>query len=481
MNIRLIIRVIGLVLRYLALAMLPSLIIALIGNEDDLFAFIVSILLTLLVSMVMTQVPVVNTTLRVKEALTVVTLGWVFASAFGALPFIISGYIPNFIDAYFETVSGLTTTGASILTNIEVLPHGLLFWRSFTHWIGGMGILVLALAIMPSVGVGAFQLFKAESPGPISDKLVPKMKDTAKILYTVYLGITLLQVFLLWLGGMSLFESLIHTFGTVGTGGFSTRNASIGAYLSTPYIVVVITLFMIASGVNFSLYYDLYKRRFLTVFKNSELRIYLTIVLISSILIAFNIRSAYNSMTESFMHSFFQVSSIITTTGYATTNFDLWPSFSKTLLFFLMFVGGSAGSTAGSIKVVRLIMLFKLVRREVQKLLHPRAIVPIQFNGKLVQPDVIAGVSGFFFLYLILFAGGTLILSLEDISFISAASAVAVTLGNIGPGFELVGPVNNYSFFSPWAKVMLSFLMLFGRLELYTIIVLLTPTHWSKH
>lgn len=481
MNFRLIFRIIGIVLRYEALAMLPPLVIAATTKEPDLFAFIITIITLLIVSLFLTSIPLRKESLRVKEALTVVAFGWIVASLFGAMPFVISGYIPNFIDAYFETVSGLTTTGATILTDVEILPHGLLFWRSFTHWIGGMGILVLALAIMPSVGVGAFQLFKAESPGPISDKLVPKMKDTAKILYTAYLGITVLEVILLLLGGMSFYESLIHTFGTVGTGGFSTRNLSIGAFTYSPYIVVVITVFMIASGVNFSLYYELYKGRFKNIFRNSELKVYIGIIVISSLLIAFNLRGYYSNVLEALMHSFFQVGSIITTTGYATVDFDLWPSFSKTLLFFLMFVGGSAGSTGGSIKVVRLIMLFKLVRREVQKLLHPRAVIPIQFNGKIVQPDVIAGVSGFFFLYIVIFVVATLLLTFEDISFMSAASAVAATLGNVGPGFEAVGPIRNYAFFSPWAKLLMSLLMLFGRLELYTILVLLSPSHWSKN
>lgn len=481
MNYRMILHVIGLVLRYEALAMVPPLIIAAASKESDLFAFIVTTLVLLLASMVLSNIQITEKKLKVKDALTVVTFGWIAAAAFGALPFVISGFIPNFIDAYFETVSGLTTTGATVLTNIEILPKGLLFWRSFTHWIGGMGILVLALAIMPSIGVGAFQLFKAESPGPVSDKLVPKMKDTAKILYTAYLGITVLETIFLLLGGMSLYEALIHTFGTVGTGGFSNRNASIGAFTYSPYLIVVITVFMIASGVNFSLYYELYKGRFKNIFKNTEFKVYLGIICISSLLIAYNLRGYYGNPFESLMHSFFQVGSIVTTTGYATVDFDLWPSFSKTLLFFLMFVGGSAGSTGGSIKVVRLILLFKLIQREIQKLLHPRAVLPVQFNGKIVSADVIAGVSGFFFLYIVIFAISTLLLTFENISFMSAASAVAATLGNVGPGFEAVGPIQNYSFFSPWAKILMSLLMLFGRLELYTIIVLLSPSHWSKN
>jgi len=379
---------------------------------------------------------------------------------------------------FFETVSGLTTTGATIINDIEVLPKGILFWRSFTHWLGGMGILVLTLAILPAIGVGGFQIFKAESPGPVSDKLVPRMKDTAKILYTAYLGITILQTVLLYFGGMSLYEALVHTFGTVGTGGFSTRNASVGAFNS--YIQVTIAIFMIASGINFSLYYDLYKGRWKQVIKNSELKFYLSIIAIATILITINLNGKiYTTITETFKHALFQVGTIITTTGYATVDFDQWPTFSKGILFALMFVGGCAGSTGGSIKNIRLLILFKLVRREISKILHPRAFIPVKINNKSISPDVTASVASFFFLYMLLFIVGTLLISLEGIGLISAASSVAATLGNIGPGFELVGPSQTYSHFSIPSKLLFSLLMLFGRLELFTVFILLMPSFWK--
>ena len=423
--------------------------------------------------------PIKKTKVRIKEAITIVTIGWIVVSIFGALPFYLSNILPNFADAFFETVSGLTTTGSTVIDNVEMLPRGILFWRSLLHWLGGMGILVLALAILPSIGVGAHQIFKAETTGPISDKVVPKLKDTAKILYIAYLGMTVLETVLLMFGGMSLYEALIHTFGTVGTGGFSTRNTSVGSFNSS-YITMIIGIFMMLSGINFSLYYELFKGRFKHFFGNIELKAYLGIIAVATLLIAVNIYSIYGSVFKSLEHAFFQVSSIITTTGYSSVNYDLWPPFSKAILFFLMFVGGSAGSTGGSIKVIRIVILFMFVRREIKKLLHPRALIPIQLNNKMLSTDVVSGVTGFFFLYIALFAAGTILLSLEGIDFASAASASASSIGNIGPGFELVGPFNTYSFFSSPSKYLMSLLMLFGRLELFTIFILFTPKHWTK-
>lgn len=479
MNYGVVIKVIANLLMFQSIALLPSLGIALYVGGPDSSAFFQTIFLSLTIGFTLSKIPLKVKRVKTKEAITIVTVGWFIVTAFGALPFVFSGVLPNFTDAFFETVSGLTTTGATVIENIEILPKGILFWRSFLHWLGGMGILVLALAIMPTLGVGAFQIFKAETTGPISDKVVPKLKDTAKILYTAYLGITVIETILLMFGGMSLYEALIHTFGTVGTGGFSTRNASVGAF-SSRYIVLIITIFMTLSGINFSLYYDLYKGRIKSLAKNIELRVYLGIILSASVLIAINIWHVYDSPIDSIQHAFFQVSSIVTTTGYSTVDFDLWPSFSKSILFFLMFVGGSAGSTGGSVKVIRLVILFQLVKREVAKLLHPRAMIPIQLNGKMLPSNVIASVTGFFFLYMMLFAGGTILLSLEGIDFTSAASASAASLGNIGPGFELVGPAQTYAFFSAPSKWLMSLMMLFGRLELFTIFILLTPQHWKK-
>ena len=479
MNYGIVAKIIGNLLLFEAVALLPSIGISVYANGYDSVAFFQTIFLTFTTGYFMSKIPVKKRKVRIKEAITIVTIGWIVVSIFGALPFYFSRVLPNFSDAFFETVSGLTTTGATVITDVEILPLGILFWRSLLHWLGGMGILVLALAIMPTIGVGAHQIFKAETTGPISDKVAPKLKDTAKILYIAYLGITVLQTVLLMLGGMDLYQSLIHTFGTVGTGGFSTKNSSIGAFQSS-YITVVIGIFMMLSGINFSLYYELYKGRLKNFFSNIELKAYISIIAVATLLITINIYSLYGSIFESIKHAFFQVSSIITTTGYSSVDYDLWPSFSKSILFFLMFVGGSAGSTGGSIKVIRIVILFMFVRREIKKLLHPRALIPIQLNHKILSGDVVAGVTGFFFLYILLFAAGTVFLSLEGIDFTSAASASAASIGNIGPGFELVGPANTYSFFSAPSKYLMSLLMLFGRLELFTIFILFTPSHWTK-
>ena len=479
MNYGIVAKIIGNLLLFEDIALLPSIGISIYEDGIDSVAFFKTIFLTFTTGYVLIKLPIKKTKVRIKEAITIVTIGWIVVSIFGALPFYLSNILPNFADAFFETVSGLTTTGSTVIDNVEMLPRGILFWRSLLHWLGGMGILVLALAILPSIGVGAHQIFKAETTGPISDKVVPKLKDTAKILYIAYLGMTVLETVLLMFGGMSLYEALIHTFGTVGTGGFSTRNTSVGSFNSS-YITMIIGIFMMLSGINFSLYYELFKGRFKHFFGNIELKAYLGIIAVATLLIAVNIYSIYGSVFKSLEHAFFQVSSIITTTGYSSVNYDLWPPFSKAILFFLMFVGGSAGSTGGSIKVIRIVILFMFVRREIKKLLHPRALIPIQLNNKMLSTDVVSGVTGFFFLYIALFAAGTILLSLEGIDFASAASASASSIGNIGPGFELVGPFNTYSFFSSPSKYLMSLLMLFGRLELFTIFILFTPKHWTK-
>lgn len=479
MNYGMVLRVIGNLIVFEAFSMVAALAVSFYYKSTDVYAFVNTIMIMLIVGYPLSKVRIKNKIMKHKEAISIVTFGWFVVSAFGALPFMFTGALPSFTDAFFETVSGLTTTGASVITDIEILPKGLLFWRSFLHWTGGMGILVLTLAIMPTIGVGAFQIFKAETPGPVADKLVPKMKDTARILYTVYLGITIIQIILLLAGGLDLYDAMVHTFGTVGTGGFSNYNTSVGHYQSQ-YVYFIIGFFMVASGVNFSLYYELYRGRVKSIFSNIEFRVYIGIVITATLLIFINILGRYESIPATLNQAFFQVSSIITTTGYATTDFDLWPDFSKGVLFLLMFVGASAGSTGGSIKVIRLIILFKLVKREVLKILHPRATIPVQINGKMLNTDVISGVTGFFFLYMLLFVGGTLLVSLENVGLVSSASAVAATLGNIGPGLDFVGPTKNYSLFSDATKWLLSFMMLFGRLELFTFIIVMTPTYWRK-
>ncbi|MBF8982912.1 TrkH family potassium uptake protein [Lutibacter sp. B2] len=480
MNYKMIFKVLGYILLIIALGMIPPLLISAINKQTDMISFAISILLTVLTGFVFAKIPITKKKIKAKEGLAIVTLGWIFASLYGALPFYLSGSIPSYVDAFFESVSGFTTTGATIINDIEVLPMGILFWRSFTHWIGGMGILVVAVAILPMMGTGGFHVFKAESPGPITDKIAPRIKDTAKILYGSYIIITIAEFILLLFGGMSPFESAIHTFGTLGTGGFSTRNASVGAF-NNSYITIVISIFMIMSGTNFSLYYDIYKGKWKEVIKNSELKLYLGIIGISVLAITINTNmSLYHNWFESFKHSLFQVSSIITTTGYTTFDYEQWSTFSKGILFMLMFVGGSAGSTGGSIKVIRILALIKLIKRELTKILHPRAIVSVKFGDQPVSEDTLLNISSFFMLYMVIFIFGSIIISLEGIGFMGATSAVAATLGNIGPGFEFVGPTHTYSDFSIFSKLLLSFFMLLGRLELFTVIALLTPKFWRN-
>lgn len=481
MNYKIVFKVLGYLMLIISGGMVPPYIIALVLQESDMFPFLISILVTVLFGLSMIYFNYsTKANIKTREGLAIVTLGWLFASLFGALPFYLSHSVPTFTDAFFETVSGFTTTGATIITDIEILPKGLLFWRSFTHWIGGMGILVVAVAILRALGSGGFHIFKAESPGPVADKIVPRIKDTAKVLYTAYISISIIEFVLLLFGGMSPYESAIHTFGTLGTGGFSTRNASVGAFNSS-YIFIVISIFMIMSGVNFSLYYDLFKGKWKEVFKNSELRLYLGIIFAAVIAITINTHmNFYHNIFEAFKHSLFQVSSLMTTTGYTSFDYEKWSSFSKAILFMLMFVGGSAGSTGGSIKVIRILALIKLVKREFTKVLHPRSVVAVKIDNKPVSEDTLMNIASFFMLYMLIFILGSILISLEGISLLSAGSAVAATLGNIGPGFDFVGPTSTYAEFSIASKLLLSFFMLLGRLELFTVLALLTPKFWRS-
>lgn len=471
--------VLGKLLILMALTMMPSFFISLYYREESYKAFLITIFIIFLVGSVMTFIPAKKGKIRVQDGLIIVTLGWILASVFGALPFYLSGNINSYTDAFFETMSGFTTTGATILSDVEALDYGMLFWRSFTHWIGGMGILVVAVAVFPAMGSGGFQIFRAESPGPTVERIVPRIKDTAKILYVTYMIITLIEFILLLFGGMTAFDSAIHTFGTVGTGGFSSKNLSIGYYHSN-YIKIVITIFMIICGTNISLFYTFFKKRYKSVLHNSELKLYLGIILVSSTMITLILMHAtQNSFIDNIVDAFFQVASIITTTGYATLNFDQWPTFTKGILFFLMFIGGSAGSTAGSIKVIRILILLKQVKLEVQKIFHPRAVICLKVDDKSINTSTLGSITSFFVLYLVIFVLGTLVISLEGYDLITSSSAVATTLGNIGPGFGLVGPVNNFGFFSIPSKWLFSLLMLLGRLELFTVVALFAPSLWK--
>lgn len=462
-----------------SILMLPSLFISIINNGSDIKAFLITIILTFLLGVILSIRKDYKRSINAKEGIAIVALSWMFISMIGALPLYISGYA-SYIDALFETVSGFTTTGATVLENVESLPMGILFWRSFTHWIGGMGILVFTLSLLPALGIGGFQIFKAESPGPVAGKIAPRMKDTAKILYMIYFTITISQVILLKLAGMSFFESLIYTFGSVGTGGLATKSASVGAY-DNIYIHLIIGFFMLISGINFSLYYAIYKGKAKEAVKDEEMKLYLVIVTLAVILITFNIYKVnYSSFGLALKDAFFQVTSIITTTGYSTTNFDLWPNFSKAILVLLMFLGGCAGSTAGGMKIIRILVLLKLIKREISLMFHSRAVIPIKINGKAMSEETITSISSFMSLYMIILAISTILISLEGVDLVTAFTSVAATIGNIGPGLNLVGPANTFSFYSPLAKVYFSFLMLLGRLELFTILALIAPVNWRK-
>lgn len=413
-----------------------------------------------------------------RDGLAVVALAWIAVSLFGALPFYISGSIESFVDCFFETVSGFTTTGATILTEVESLNRGILFWRSFTHWVGGMGVLVFVMAILPMGGDGhGMHMLRAEMPGPAVGKLVSRMSDTAKILYGIYLVMTVIEIVLLLAGGMPLFDACIHSFGSAGTGGFSSRNLSVGAY-NNPYFEIVIGIFMLLFGINFNLYYFLLVRRFRDVFRSEELWAYVLIVAAAVAAITLDIVHMYESVGTSLRHAFFQVSSIITTTGYATVDFDQWPGYAKTVLVLLMFVGGCAGSTGGGLKVTRVVTLVKAAFMDMRKMIHPNAVVNVRMEGRAMPEKQVRGVQAYFSVYMLLYAVSWLLLSLNGFDLLSTFTALSACINNIGPGLGMVGPTGNFSAFAPWAKLLLSFDMLAGRLEIFPMLLLFVPSTW---
>jgi trk system potassium uptake protein TrkH len=415
-----------------------------------------------------------------KEGYVIVAVTWIIISLFGTLPFLLSGTIPNFTDAFFETMSGFTTTGATILTDIEAMPKGILFWRSMTHWIGGMGIIVFTVAVLPILGIGGMQLYAAEMPGVTKDKLHPRITATAKRLWAIYLIFTVVEAVLLLLGGLSLFDALCHTFGTVATGGFSTHNESIAAF--SPYIQYVIIIFMILAGTNFTLHYFALHGQLRRVWRSEEFRYFIYLIIAGTVIITLVLALSKDGMNfeEAFRASFFQVTSIITTTGYITDNYLQWPGMIWFLIVLMMFVGGMAGSTGGGIKVVRQLLLLKNSLLELKRLIHPQAIVPVRMNGKVVSQDIIFKVMAFFLIYIIIFLFGSTIMALIGLDAPTAIGATAATLGNIGPGIGNIGPDDNYAFIPYAGKWFLSFLMLLGRLELFTVLILLSPAFWKK-
>ncbi|HHY13568.1 MAG TPA: TrkH family potassium uptake protein [Thermoanaerobacterales bacterium] len=480
MNFTIIYKILGIILMCEGgLLLIPLSVAVIFGESNTYIPFIVAILISLVLGGILKHTRCDNNKIGYEEGYIVVTLGWLIISLIGALPFYIEGTIPFYLDAFFETISGFTTTGVTVIEDIEIVPNSLIFWRSFTQWIGGMGILVLTLAVIPSIG-GSLQVLNAESPGPMSDKkIVPSVSKTAQVLYVIIAIITLLEIILLFFGGMSLFDAVIHSFTTVGTGGFTSRNQSIGSYNSL-YIEVVIIIFMIISGTNFTLYFLLFKNKTFDFFKNEEFRFYIILIIVSTVLISVNLfGNVFMSFGQSLRHAVFQVSSTISTTCFVTGNYDIWPDFSKVLLILLMLMGGCAGSTAGSIKLIRILILFKNAKCEMFKLFHPNAVMSVKIDGKTIPDKIIKRTTNFFFLFILIIFVATLIITLQGLDLLSALSAVIATLSNVGIGFGLVGPTCNYSSMTFIMKITLIMCMLIGRLEIYTVLILLMPSFWK--
>ena len=481
MNYRMMGKFIAQILMIEALFMVPAMFISLgYGEYSPMWSFGAAIVLTALISgLLFLLCKGAPSVFYAKDGLVCVGISWIVLSIFGCLPFWFSREIPHWIDAFFEMVSGFTTTGSSIVPEVEKLSHGILYWRSFSHWLGGMGVLVFLLAFTGGAGKGfTLHLLRAESPGPDVGKLVPKMRATAVILYVIYIGMTVLNVIFLLFGKMSLFEAVCTAFGTAGTGGFGVRNDSLASF--SPYIQNVTTVFMILFGVNFSCFYLLLLRQFKSVFKDQELRLYFSIIAGAIVLIALNIRGMYDSLGEAIRHAAFQVGSVITTTGYATVDFDLWPSFSKAILLGLMFVGACAGSTGGGLKVARLMILMKALRRNTRQMLNPRKVQVIRNNNSVVNERIISNTNAYLAAYVVIMLLVFLIISRDGYSIGTNVSAVVCTFNNIGPGFEAVGPMCNFAGYSNLSKFVLSIGMLAGRLEIFPILVLFSRSTWKR-
>ncbi|WP_347839924.1 potassium transporter TrkG [uncultured Draconibacterium sp.] len=481
MNLKIIFRVLGFLLIVEGIAMCIALLVALIYGESDILAFLISAGINLAIGGAIA----VGTTKAKKEigkreGFIIVSMVWIVFSFFGSLPYIISGSIPSFTDAFFETISGFTTTGSSILNDIEALPHGMLFWRSITQWLGGMGIIVLSLAILPVFGIGGMQLFMAEVPGPTPDKISPRIKQTAKTLWVIYLAFTIAETLLLWIGGMSFFDAICHSFTTMATGGFSTKQASI-AHWPSPFIQYVIIIFMFLAGTNFTLSYFAIKGKFSVAYKDEEFKYYSFFTLGFTALIFIGLLiTTQLGIEKAFRDALFQVITIITTTGYATADYLTWAPVLTMLIFLLFFFGGSAGSTGGGIKIMRIVVLLKNGYYELKRLVHPNAIIPVRFNKHSVDAKIVTNVLAFFMIYFVIFAFSTVIFTLIEPDMESSMGAVATCLGNIGPGLGSVGPAENFYHIKPVGKWFLSFLMLLGRLELFTVLVLFSPSFWKE-
>lgn len=479
MNYRFIWNTIGNIMKMEAGLLVLPLIVSFLYRENTYIAFLIPMVLLFGIGFLLSMKKAKNQTIFAKEGLVLVGLSWIVISLFGSLPFLISQEIPNIVNAFFETVSGFTTTGASILNNVEALSKGMLFWRSLTHWIGGMGILVFVLALIPQTNGRSIYVLKAESPGPQVGKIVSKVKHTARILYSIYIALTLIQIILLSFR-IPLFDSITHSFATAGTGGFSILNQSVGGYNSV-YVEMVITVFMLLFGTNFTLFYFLLIGNVKKIWHNEEFRWYLGIVFVSIVIITLNTLKLYDNFFDTLRHSSFQVASIITTTGFSTVDFNTWPSLSKIILVLLMFIGASAGSTGGGMKVSRIILYTKSLFKEIRFSVKPREISAIKFDKKSVEPAVMEGLVGYLMAYLAIVIVGVLVLSIEDHDLVSNFTAIIATFNNVGPGLNIVGPVGNYSIFSNLSKLTLSFIMLAGRLEIFPILILFSPITWKKN
>ena len=466
------------VLEFQAMFLALPCLAALIYGEKEGWAYLLVLVSCLLLGGLGKLKKPKSTVFYAREGFVAVSLSWILLSVTGALPLFLSGEFASYTDALFETISGLTTTGASILSDVEALSKCNLFWRSFTHWIGGMGVLVLILAILPLAGGYNMHLMRAESPGPTVGKLVPRVRHTARILYEMYIFLTVIQIILLLITGMSLFEAMTLSFGTAGTGGFGVLNSSIGSYSVVSQ--AVITIFMILFGVNFNVYYLIRARKPMQAFKHEEMRYYLGIILVAILLITVNIRGSFQSLFEALHHAAFQVASIITTTGYSTADFNLWPQFSKTILVILMFIGACAGSTGGGIKVSRVIIMLKMVKNELSHLIHPKRVRQVTCENRVVNKEILRSISVFFIAYIMIFGVSALLISLDNLDFTTNFTAVAATLNNIGPGLNEVGPASNFAVYSQPAKFVLMFDMLAGRLELFPLLLLFTPYTWKR-
>ncbi|KPJ61571.1 MAG: potassium transporter [Latescibacteria bacterium DG_63] len=479
-NYRGVVRVLSALLVLLGISLIVPGLIAFFCKEGDFQAFLITIAIAWFIGLGGFFASRTTGELRAKDGFLIVSASWLLFALIGALPFKISGFIPSYTDAFFETMSGFTTTGASILNNIGALPHGLLFWRSLTHWLGGMGIILLSLAILPLLGVGGMQLFKAEVPGPTADKLSPRVKSTAKLLWGVYALISLAETLLLKLAGMSWFDALCHTFGTMATGGFSTQNGSIGHYNSA-FVDYVVIAFMILAGTNFALHYRALKGKPLVYFKDREAMFFAGIIAVAVLLIGADVwRVTGHHVTGTLQNTIFQVVSILTTTGYTTTDYEKWSKLSQVILYFLMFFGGCAGSTGGGLKIIRTMILFKLGINEIKRLIHPQAVFAVHVGNKVIPREIVTNIGGFFLLHVGLTGFGILFMSALGLDFETAFGSVAANINNIGPGLGAVGPTDNYANIPIIGKWFLCFLMLAGRLEIFTVLILLTASFWKK-